>query len=124
MWLDDIPAPCTPVHGYGRRREKSHARPNPRSANGHRRRQLRKWLASLGRPCGICGRPIDYSLPPGHPMSFEVDEIVPVSLGGDPLDRGNVQAAHRICNQRKGNRLEGSHGGKRGGRGLPMSRDW
>lgn len=38
-------------------------------------------------------------------MSFEVDEIVPVSLGGSPFDRSNVQPAHRICNQRKGNRL-------------------
>lgn len=95
---------------------------NPRSANGHRRRQLRKWLASLGNPCGICGTPIDYSLPPGHPMSFEVDEIVPVSLGGDPLDRSNVQAAHRICNQRKGNKV--GRKGRGGASGLPMSREW
>lgn len=52
--------------------------------------------------------PIDYSLPAGDPMSFEVDEIVPVSKGGDPLDRGNVAAAHRICNQRRGNAMPGS----------------
>lgn len=37
-------------------------------------------------------------------MSFEVDELVPVSKGGDPLDRANVDAAHRVCNERKGNR--------------------
>ena len=54
-------------------------------------------------------------------MSFEVDEIVPVSLGGDPLDRSNVQATHRICNERKGNKAIKKHGG---GAGLPMSRDW
>lgn len=48
--------------------------------------------------------PIDYSLPAGHPMSFEVDEIVPVSMGGSPFDRDNVDAAHRICNQRRGNK--------------------
>ena len=36
-------------------------------------------------------------------MSFEVDEIIPVSLGGNPLDRSNVDAAHRICNERRGN---------------------
>lgn len=85
---------------------------NPRRANGTRRTQLRMWLRSQGRPCWICralGRPgdIDYSLPPGHPMSFEVDELVPVSLGGDPLDRGNVDAAHRRCNQWRGNRSVG-----------------
>lgn len=38
-------------------------------------------------------------------MSFECDEILPVSRGGSEYDMNNVQAAHRICNQRKGNRL-------------------
>lgn len=57
----------------------------------------------MGLPCALCGKPIDYSLPPGHPLCYELDEIVPVSLGGDPLDPDNVQPAHRICNQRKGN---------------------
>lgn len=37
-------------------------------------------------------------------MSFEVDELMPVSLGGDPLDRANVDAAHRCCNQWRGNK--------------------
>ena len=37
-------------------------------------------------------------------MSFEVDEIVPVSKGGSPYDRGNVAPAHRICNERRGNK--------------------
>ena len=120
MWLDDVPAPCIPAHGYGGGNGRK--KRNPRNSNGHRRRQLRKWLASLGNPCGICGKPIDYSLPPGHPMSFEVDEIVPVSLGGDPLDKGNVQASHRICNERKSNGAPGAR--KHGGHGLPMSRDW
>lgn len=77
---------------------------NPRYANGHARRQLRAWLKAQGAPCHICGRAIDYSLPAGHPLSFEVDEIVPVSKGGSPLDRANVAAAHRICNERRGNR--------------------
>ena len=77
---------------------------NPRYANGHARRQLRAWLKAQGAPCHICGRAIDYSLPAGHPLSFEVDEIVPVSKGGSPLDRANVAPSHRICNERRGNR--------------------
>ncbi len=76
-----------------------------RYANGHRRRQLRARLKAQGMPCAICGGAIDYDLPAGDPMSFEVDEIIPVSLGGSCLDYENVQAAHRICNQRKGARL-------------------
>lgn len=82
---------------------------NPRSKNGTARRKLRMWLKAQGRPCWICkafGRPseIDYSLPARHPWSFEVDELVPVSKGGDPLDRNNVDAAHRACNQWRGNK--------------------
>lgn len=79
---------------------------NPRRANGHRRTRLRRVVAARGEPCAICGQPIDYSLPPGDPMSFELDEIVPVSRGGDPLDIRNVQPTHRICNERKGNRVD------------------
>lgn len=45
-------------------------------------------------------------------MSFEVDELVPVSRGGDPLDYTNVGAAHRICNQRRGNRMPGDVGAR------------
>lgn len=85
------------------------AKPNVRRRNGNARNKLRGWLRSQGQPCWICqaaGRPgiIDYSLPAGHPLAFEVDELVPVSLGGDPLDRANVKAAHRCCNQWRGNR--------------------
>ncbi len=75
-----------------------------RYANGHARRQVRAWLKAQGLPCHICGMAIDYTLPAGHPMSFEVDEIVPVSKGGSPIDRANVAPAHRICNERRGNK--------------------
>ena len=82
---------------------------NPRNSNGNARRKLRMWLRSQGRPCWICqafGRngDIDYSLPARHPYSFEVDELVPVSKGGSPIDRSNVDAAHRCCNQWRGNK--------------------
>ena len=120
-------------------------KPNSRRANGSRRTALRNWLRSLGRPCWICvefGLPgdIDYDLPAGHPMSFEVDELVPVSLGGDPLDPANVDAAHRRCNQWRGNRTVGQVRAIAAARGkcgaapgasassgrppLPVSRDW
>lgn len=77
---------------------------NARSSNGNARRKVRAWLRAQGNPCHICGMAIDYSLPAGDPMSFEVDELVPVSLGGSPIDRSNVAAAHRICNQKRGNK--------------------
>ena len=42
-----------------------------------------------------------------HPMSFVVDEILPVSKGGDPLDFANTQPAHWICNARRGDGTRG-----------------
>lgn len=76
-----------------------------RYSNGSRRRKIRARIKAMGLPCALCGAPIDYSLPAKDPMSFEVDEIIPVSLGGDHLDINNCQPAHRICNERKGNKL-------------------
>lgn len=35
-------------------------------------------------------------------MSFVVDEVIPVSKGGDPLDFDNTRPAHWICNARRG----------------------
>ena len=96
---------------------------NPRYANGNERRKLREWLRSQGLPCHICGQAIDYSLPAGDPMSFEVDEIVPVSRGGSPYDRSNVAPAHRICNQRRGNR-DLADAGAEVDPPIRTSRDW
>ena len=81
---------------------------NPRYANGHRRRELRKRVLASESVCAweFCewpGVPIDKSLPANDPLAGEVDEIVPVSKGGDPLKRSNVRLLHRICNQRRGN---------------------
>lgn len=80
------------------------SKPNPRRANGTRRTALRKRVAALGLPCALCGKAIDYSLPAGNPMSYELDEIVPVSRYAEggyasaeeaALDVRNVQPAHR-----------------------------
>lgn len=88
---------------------------NPRRKHGYRRDQLRKRVAALGLPCAICGQPIDYSLTTWidpkdgkkkrHPLSYELDEIIPISKGGSHIDMDNVQPTHRICNQKKGNKV-------------------
>ena len=72
----------------------------------------------MGLPCAICGRPIHYDEPSDskHPLSFVIDERVPVSRwreGGfnNPthaaLDPDNVQPTHWICNAQKGARTMG-----------------
>lgn len=78
---------------------------NPRRANGHRRDRLRRRVLAAYTHCALCGGEVDKTLPAYDPGAPEVDEIQPVSLGGDPLAWSNVQLAHRLCNQRKGNTL-------------------
>ena len=70
-------------------------------------------------PCGICGGrlgPIHYDEPSDakHPLSFVIDEIIPVSRWKEfgyespaavAQDWNNIQAAHWICNQRKSNKV-------------------
>lgn len=74
-------------------------------SNGNTARALRARLKAEGRPCHLCGQPIDYSLPAGDPWSFELDHVVPVARGGAVWDYDNCDAAHRICNERKGKHL-------------------
>lgn len=75
-----------------------------RYSNGHRRRELVKRVKARGLPCWICGLPIPPDAPSGSPLAFELDELVPVSKGGSPIDPENVAGAHRCCNQWRGNR--------------------
>lgn len=91
--------------------------------NGSRRRKIRARLLASTDTCAICGKPIDKSLKTPHPYSAEVDEIIPVSKGGDPLDIRNCQLVHRICNQRKGNKLNYSPGSPAPGP-IACSRKW
>lgn len=54
--------------------------------------------------CALCGVPIPKDVGPQHPLHASIDHIVPLSKGGahSPL---NVQAAHRICNGWKSDRI-------------------
>lgn len=92
---------------------------NPRRQNGNLRRKYRARFKAMQAPCHICcGRlgEIHYDEPsdPQHPLSLVIDEIIPVSkwkAGGFSSPRecaetwSNLSAAHRICNQMKGNKL-------------------
>lgn len=92
---------------------------NPRSANGSLRRKHRARLKAMGCECGICRGalgPIRYDEPSdaAHPLSFVVDEIIPVSRWQEygysspeaaAQDWNNLQAAHYVCNERKSNSM-------------------
>ena len=92
---------------------------NPRSANGNLRRKHRARLKAMAAPCAICrGRlgEIHYDEPSDaqHPLSFVVDEIIPISRGvaygydspeAAAGDWNNLQPAHWICNAKKSNKI-------------------
>ena len=87
-----------------------------RKTNGFRRRELFDRVLREEDVCWICRQRVDKSLRgvrvynqakgtrPLHPMSPSLDEIDPVSAGGDPLDRANVHLAHLVCNESRGDR--------------------
>ncbi len=81
----------------------AHQVTNPRRANGYRRDQVCRRVKAEESDCWLCGQPVDKTLPPYLSGSPEVDEIVPVSLGGSPFDRTNCRLSHRLCNVRRGN---------------------
>ena len=67
-----------------------------------KRRRLKRRLAVTEHCCWLCGKPLDFSLPRFHPEAVEIDEEIPVSKGGNPLDRKNCHLVHRSCNLAKG----------------------
>lgn len=85
---------------------------NPRQMNGALRRKHRARFKAMGLPCAICGGrlgEIRYDEPSDHrhPLSFVIDEKIPISkyyLGGYDSPRqaaedwNNLQPAHYCCN--------------------------
>ncbi|WP_433445665.1 HNH endonuclease [Nonomuraea sp. CA-141351] len=67
-------------------------------------RRVRAQVLAASRICWLCG----------HDGADTVDHVIPLSLGGDPLDLANLRAAHgvrgcptcgRKCNSARGNRM-------------------
>ena len=65
----------------------------------------RKKIYATQTICGICGKPVDFSLKFPDPMSATIDHIIPVAKGGHPSDIDNLQLAHFYCNRQKSDHL-------------------
>jgi 5-methylcytosine-specific restriction endonuclease McrA len=78
---------------------------DPRRINSTQRNKIRRFVLDNYTECGLCGIEVDKSIKTPHPLSAEVDEIIPVSLGGSPYEKDNVQLTHRYCNRKKSNKL-------------------
>lgn len=81
--------------------------------------------------CGICGKPVDFSLKYPHPLSPCIDHIIPIAKGGHPSDIDNLQLAHWTCNRQKSDKLIDGKGTASSNqtevisnRILPQSMDW
>ena len=79
----------------------------PDKQGGHRGsyEKNKKIIFKTQNTCGICGRPVDFSIKTPNPMSAVIDHIIPVSKGGHPSDIENLQLAHWTCNRQKSNVL-------------------
>ena len=70
----------------------------------YRARILREFKNEGYINCGICGLPINLSLPYPHPWSLTIDHVTPIAKGGVTRE-DNLQPAHFKCNRRKGEKL-------------------
>ena len=87
----------------------------------------KKRIFATQTVCGICGKPVDFSLKYPHPLSPCIDHIIPVSKGGHPSDIDNLQLAHWCCNRQKSDKLKPSRAAvseEISNRVLPQSCDW
>ena len=65
----------------------------------------KKRIFATQDTCGICGRPVDFTLKFPHPMSACIDHIIPIDKGGHPSDINNLQLAHLCCNREKSDKI-------------------
>lgn len=109
-------------------------KPNNRpDRNGTHRAQMdknRKRIYATQTICGICGKPVDFSLKYPDPMSATIDHIIPIDKGGHPSDIDNLQLAHFCCNRTKSDKIYEQDNKKEikeeviTNRNLPQSFDW
>ena len=90
---------------------KSH---RPDQDGTHRRAfdRNKKIIYATQTVCGICGKPVDFSVKYPHPLSPCIDHIIPVARGGHPSDIDNLQLAHWKCNCEKSDKLPADPKGK------------
>lgn len=105
----------------------SYSREDRKGAHRANYERNRKRIMATQNTCGICGKPVDFSLKVPHPMSATADHIIPVAKNGHPSDISNLQLAHWTCNRQKSDKIfKQDHETKQviGNRNLPQSLNW
>ena len=104
--------------------------PRPDRDGAHRAAfdRAKKRIYATQTVCGICGKPVDFTLNYPHPLSACIDHIIPVARGGHPSDMDNLQLAHWCCNRQKSDKLMARESAPAqqtiSNRNLPQSVDW
>ena len=73
-----------------------------------KKRKVRALLRRDGDRCWLCREIIDLDLKPPHPRSLSLDHVIPRRPFGGSHALTNLRLAHRDCNERRGNGLNGS----------------
>ena len=87
----------------------------------------KRAIASKDPVCAICHKAIDVDAvypDPFHPLSVEVDHIVPRSRGGALYDMDNLQLTHSQCNRRKGAKMASDYDANTVANPFPISNAW
>lgn len=90
----------------------------------------KKKIFATQSVCGICGKPVDFTLKYPHPLSPCIDHIIPIARDGHPSDIDNLQLAHWTCNRQKSDKIvkrknvSGDGNEVISNRILPQSIDW
>lgn len=89
----------------------------------------KKKIYATQDTCGICGKPVDFSIKYPHPLSPCIDHIIPIAKGGHPSDLENLQLAHWMCNRQKSDKISKNvqatqDVGILSNRVLPQTCDW
>lgn len=91
----------------------------------------KKKIYATQSVCGICGKPVDFTLKYPDPLAPSIDHIIPIDRGGHPSDISNLQLAHWTCNRQKSNKVMREQLDVKSmtenlisNRNLPQTRDW
>lgn len=73
-----------PFFCYARRRILKRNRPDKDGTHRGAFEKNKKKIYATQTVCGICGKPVDFSLKYPHPLSPCIDHIIPIAKGGHP----------------------------------------
>ena len=101
-------------------------RPDKKGAHRANYERNKKRILATQNICGICGHPVDMSLKYPHPLSAQIDHIIPVSQNGHASDISNLQLSHFSCNRQKSDKIFKNKEEPKilGNRNLPQSMNW